>query len=59
MMRYVGIDVGKARCRAALMNQKGIIESEFFFENNARGISNLASALTSEDRVVMESTGNL
>lgn len=59
MIRYVGIDVGKARCRAALMNQKGIIESEFFFENNTRGISNLASVLTIEDRVVMESSGNL
>ena len=59
MVRYVGIDVGKARCRAALMSQKGDIESEFFFENNSRGISNLVSALTDEDKVVMESTGNL
>lgn len=58
-MRYVGIDVGKARCRAAIMNQKGAIESEFFFENNSRGISNLVSSLTNEDKVVMESTGNL
>jgi len=37
MMRYVGIDVGKARCRAALMSPKGDMESEFFFENNSRG----------------------
>jgi transposase len=59
MMRYVGIDVGKARCRAALMNQKGTIESEFFFENSNKGIANLVSALTNEDSVVMESTGNL
>ena len=59
MMRYVGIDVGKTRCRAALMNEKGVIESEFFFENSNKGIANLTSALTSEDRVVMESTGNL
>lgn len=59
MMRYVGIDVGKARCRAALMNQNGVIENEFFFENNNTGISSLLSNLTSEDRVVMESTGNL
>jgi transposase len=59
MMRYVGIDVGKARCRAALMNQKGAIESEFFFENNTRGISNLVSVLTGKDQVVMEFTGNL
>ncbi len=59
MVRYVGIDVGKAKCRAALVNQKGIVEKEFFFENNSRGIKNLVSALTSEDQVVMESTGNL
>jgi transposase len=59
MMRYVGIDVGKTRCRAALMNEKGVIESEFFFENSNEGIANLTSVLTSEDRVVMESTGNL
>jgi len=34
MIRYVGVDVGKAKCRAALMDQKGVIEKEFFFENN-------------------------
>src|SRR4030042_3137800 len=59
MMRYVGIDAGKTRCRAALMNQNGTIEKEFFFENNNTGIANLVSALTIEDKVVMESTGNL
>ena len=41
------------------MNQNGVIENEFFFENNNTGISSLLSNLTSEDRVVMESTGNL
>jgi transposase len=59
MIRYVGVDVGKAKCRAALMNQKGTVESEFFFENNTKGIERLVSRLTSEDKVVMESTGNL
>ena len=59
MMRYVGIDVGKAKCRAALMNPNGTIESEFFFENNSKGIANLVSTLNIEDKVVMESTGNL
>lgn len=34
-------------------------EHEFFFENNNKGIANLMSTLTVEDRVVMESTGNL
>jgi transposase len=59
MIRYVGVDVGKAKCRAALMDQKRNIESEFFFENSKSGIEHLMSVLTCEDRVVMESTGNL
>lgn len=59
MMRYVGIDVGKAQCRAALVNQQGDVENEFFFENNTKGISELTDVLTREDKVVMESTGNL
>jgi transposase len=41
------------------MNQNGTIEKEFFFENNNTGIANLVSTLTIEDKVVMESTGNL
>jgi len=59
MIRYVGVDVGKAKCRAALMNQSGTIEKEFFFENSVQGIKRLTSVLTIEDQVVMESTGNL
>ena len=59
MIRYVGVDVGKAKCRAALMNQSGKVENEFFFENSTRGIEHLTSLLTSEDKVVMESAGNL
>ena len=53
------MDVGKSKCRAALMDQKGNIEKEFFFENNQKGIQHLTSLLTSEDQVVMESTANL
>jgi sugar (pentulose or hexulose) kinase len=41
MVRYVGIDVGKQRCRAALMDQRGEILGEFYFENNRRGIEEL------------------
>lgn len=59
MVRYVGIDFGKARCRAAMMNQSGAVEREFFFENSSRGIADLVLSLNSEDKVVMESTGNL
>ena len=59
MKRYVGIDVGKAKCRAAILNEQGDFENEFFFENNKKGISELTEALNVEDRVVLESTGNL
>jgi len=59
MTKCVGVDIGKAKCRAALMNQDGDIEKEFFFENNTNGIQYLTSLLTSDDKVVMESTANL
>jgi len=57
--RYVGVDVGKERCRAAIMNKQGTMEKEFFFENNQKGINHLTSLLTCDDQVVMESTANL
>jgi transposase len=59
MTRYVGVDVDKTKCRAALMDQKETIEREFFFENNHQGIQQLTSLLTCKDKVVMASTGNL
>ena len=59
MTMYIGVDVGKERCRAAFMNQKGTIEKEFFFENNNKGITHLTSLLDIKDQVVMESTANL
>jgi transposase len=58
-VRYVGIDVGKQRCRAAVMDQGGFIINEFNFTNNYQGIEDLASKLTMDDRVVMESTGSV
>ncbi|MDR2700090.1 MAG: hypothetical protein LBC12_04690 [Nitrososphaerota archaeon] len=51
MIRYVGVDVGKAKCRATLMDQKGTIERDFFFENGYQGIQQLTSLLTSEYKV--------
>lgn len=51
--------MGKTRCRAAVMDEKGTIEKEFFFENSNKGIATLLLALNDKDRVVMESTGNL
>jgi len=58
-MRYVGVDIGKWRCRAAIMDSEGGIVNEFTFPNDAEGILSLASRLTTEDRVVMESTGSV
>ena len=58
-MRFVGIDVGKAKCRASIMDHGGIILEEFTFTNNNEGIEGLASRLTLDDRVVMESTGSV
>jgi len=55
----VGIDVGKQRCRAVMMDQKGFIIEEFTFTNNHQGIESIASKLTMDDRVVMESTGSV
>jgi hypothetical protein len=58
-MRFVGLDIGKWKCRAAIMNQEGVILDEFTFTNNHEGIEGLASRLTLQDRVVMESTGSV
>jgi len=58
-MRYVGIDVGKQRCRAAIMDQSGFITNEFTFINNHEGIEHLASSLSMDDRIVIESTGSV
>jgi len=58
-VRYVGVDIGKWKCRAAMMNPDGAIVEEFTFPNDAEGIHDLASRLTPEDRVVMESTGSV
>jgi len=58
-VRYVGIDIGKWKCGAAIMDPEGVIVDEFAFTNDTQGIENLASRLTPEDRVVMESTGSV
>jgi len=58
-LRFVGIDIGKMKCRAAIMDQGGSILDEFTFTNNHEGIESLASRLSIDDRVVMESTGSV
>jgi len=69
-MNHLGIDVGKRKCRAALKDDKGNILDEFFFGNDANGISNLISRVkintthsvtttTTTTQAVLESTGNM
>ncbi|MEM2961125.1 MAG: transposase, partial [Candidatus Bathyarchaeia archaeon] len=58
-MRYVEVDVGKQRCNAAVMDEKGFLIEEFSFRNDRQGIDGLASKLSMDNRVVMESTGSV
>jgi predicted NBD/HSP70 family sugar kinase len=46
MVRFVGIDIGKDKCRAAVMDPTGVILDEFASTNNHEGIEGLASMLT-------------
>ena len=55
-MIHVGVEVGKSKCRAALMSQEGKITWEVDFTNDSEGISRLASMLSVNDHVAMEST---
>ena len=56
-MKYVGVDIGKRKCRAAIMNSEGKIVKELDFSNNSDGIASLTLLLSMDDKVVMESTG--
>ena len=56
-MKYVGVDIGKRKCRAAIMNSDGKIVKELDFNNNSDGIDSLTLLLSMDDKVVMESTG--
>ena len=58
-VRFVGIDVGKARCQAAIMNQEGVMIDEFTFTNNHEGIQGFTSRFGAHDKAVMESTGSV
>jgi transposase len=56
---YVGVDVSKRKCRAAVVDGDGVLVDEFSFSNDFEGIKRFVSRLSEGDRVVMESTGNL
>lgn len=56
--RYVGVDIGKNKCSAAIMEEHGLIDEEFTFTNNHEGIEWFSKKLSMDDKVVMESTGS-
>jgi len=51
--------MGKNRCRAAIVNDEGHVMDEFSFSNDSLGVDRFVSRISLDDRVVMESTGNL
>jgi transposase len=55
----VGVDVGKRKCRAAVVDGDGVLIKEFSFVNDFSGIEGFVKELSGGDCVVMESTGNL
>jgi len=48
-VRFAGIDIGKWKCRAAIINREGTILDEFNFTNIHEGIQTLTSKLTLQD----------
>ena len=59
-MRYIGVDVGKKRCQACIMDEEGEILDEFPFTNTWEGIQALLEKTgDTKSKAVVESTGNL
>ena len=61
-MKYVGIDVHKKMCQAAVLDEDGTFLDEVRFENSEKGIGEFVSqlaCLNDEVKAVVESTGNL
>jgi transposase len=44
-LRFVGIDIDKGKCRAAITYSGGFMLEEFTFTNNHEGIEGLSSKL--------------
>ena len=58
--RYIGIDVGKRRCQACIIDDEGSVRDEFNFNNASDGIQTLLDRASSTGcKAVLESTGNL
>jgi len=61
-MKYVGIDVHKKVCQAAILDEDGTFLDEVRFRNSEEGIEEFTSQLVDlhdEVRCVVESTGNM
>jgi transposase len=61
-VKYVGIDVHKKMCQAAVLDEEGELLDETRFTNDREGIEDFTLKLTAfkdEVRAVVESTGNL
>jgi transposase len=61
MAVYVGIDVHKKYCQAALMNDNGRVVQELRFDNNSEGATNLVTLAKSVDpqiKAVLEPSAN-
>ena len=59
-MRYIGVDVGKNRCQACIMDEEGVVVEEFPFTNTWEGIQALLEKTgDTKSKAVVESTGNL
>jgi len=58
-MRYMGVDVGKKRCQACVMDEEGQVVEEFPFTNTIEGIQRLLERVGGDCKAVVESTGNL
>jgi hypothetical protein len=61
-VKYVGIDVHKKMCQAAVLDEDGALLDELRFANDPEGIEEFAGKLTTfrdEIRAMVESTRNL
>lgn len=59
-MWYIGIDVGKRRCRACVVDDEGGVIEEFSFDNTSKGVQRVLDRVSGQScRAVVESTGNL
>ena len=59
-MRIIGVDMGKKRCQACIMDEEGVVVEKFPFTNNGEGIQRFLEQIDGEGcKAVLESTGNL